>query len=110
MANLKLNIYDKNDKNTVAKIYEAEGYDLMLGTTEDLMKIIDFDNLDIDDKTQVGITIMKCYPLLSPLLKDIFPGLTDEELRCVKFKELIPLFYDIVLAVIDSLNVMNEGN
>lgn len=110
MADLKLNIYDKEDKNKVAKVYEAESYDLMLGTTEDIMKVVDFDNLDMNNNTQLALMVAKCYSLLSPLLKDIFPGLTDEELRCVKFKELIPLFYDIIEAIIESLNVMNEGN
>lgn len=110
MANLKLNIYDKDDKTKVAKTYTAESYDLMLGTTEDIMKVVDFDNLDMNNNTQIAVTVAKCYPLLCPLLKDIFPGLTDEELRYVKFKELIPLFYSIIEAVIESLDVMNQGN
>jgi hypothetical protein len=28
-------------------------------------------------------------------LKDVFPGLTDEELRRVKLRDLVPLFLDL---------------
>lgn len=108
MAILKLNIYSETDKNEVEKTYTADGYDLMLGTTEDILGIIDVDK--INDQNELIKMIIKGYHLLKPLLKDIFTDLTDEELRRVKFKELIPLFQDVSAAIADSFKVFKQGN
>lgn len=106
MKTLKLNIY--NDKKEIEKTYTAEGYDLMLGTCEDIMAIIDVDKMT--DKKAVGKMVLECYAMLKPLLKDIFQGLTDEEFRGIKVKELIPLFVDICNVIVDDLGVLQSGN
>lgn len=108
MATLKLNIYSETNKNEVEKTYTADGYDLMLGTTEDILAVIDFEKMH--DQTALAVMIVKCYSLLKPLLKDIFEGLTDDELRRVKFKELIPLFGEICNSIVESFGVFNQGN
>lgn len=108
MAILKLNIYSETDKNKVEKTYTADGYDLMLGTTEDILGVIDLDKMN--DRQELAGMIIKCYKFLKPLLKDIFEGLTDDELRRVKFKELIPLFGEICNAIVESLGVFDRGN
>lgn len=108
MTTLRLNIYSETDKSKVEKTYTSDGYDLMLGTTEDILGIIDFDKMN--DQNELIKMILKGYGLLKPLLKDIFTGLTDEELRQVKFKELIPLFQDICMAIAESFKVFNQGN
>ena len=108
MATLKLNIYSEEKKSDVEKTYTAEGYDLMLGTTEDLMQIIDLDNAD--DNIAIAKMVIKGYKQIAPLLKDIFPGLTDDELRRVKFNELIPLAKNLITDIVESIKLMNEGN
>ena len=85
---LKLNIYNKNGE--IAKTYTASEFDLMWGTIEDLVNCIDIDK--IDDNAAVGKTILNVLPQLKPLLKQIFPGLTDSEMRNTKVKELVPIF------------------
>ena len=42
---ITLKIYEKEDKHKVEKTYTAQGYDLMLGTVEEFMRIIDIDKL-----------------------------------------------------------------
>ena len=79
---LTLNIYDKN--NEVKKTYKASEFDLMWGTIEDLVNCIDIDK--IDDNVAIGKMILHVLPQLKPLLKQIFPGLTDSEIRCTKVK------------------------
>ena len=45
---MKLNIYKKeNGKKVIAKTYEAETYDLMYGTVEDFLNLIDVQNIKI---------------------------------------------------------------
>lgn len=108
MANIKLNIYKTDNKNEIEKTYTAETYDLMLGTVEDIMEIIDFEKLD--NTIEVGKMIIKMYPQLKPFLKDIFEGLTDDELKRVKVKELIPLFTEVFKSISESIGLLSAGN
>lgn len=106
MIELKLNIY-KNQKE-IDKTFVASGYDLMLGTCEDIMSIIDIDRLD--DNKAVALMVARGYGQLKPLLKDIFEGLTDEDLRGIKVKELIPLMVDVCKNIVDTLGILKQGN
>lgn len=108
MATIKLNIYKKDNKNEVEKTYTAETYDLMLGTVEDIMNVIDVDKLN--DKAAVAVMCVKGYSQVKPFIKDVFAGVTDEELNRVKVKELIPTFIDICKSIVDSLDLLESGN
>ncbi len=78
---LKLNIYDKKE---ITKTYTAETYDLMFGTVEDLLDVIDIDNIQAGNKAELLKAIAKVLAssmnIVKPLLKEVFDGLTDEEL------------------------------
>lgn len=102
---IKLNIY--NGKNVV-NTYTAEGYDLMMGTIEDFMDIIDIEKLN--DTGAVAKMVMKGYAQIKPLMKDIFPGLTDEEFRGIKLTELVQVMAQIGAAVINNLGILKQGN
>lgn len=108
MATIKLNIYSKTEKNKVEKIYTAESYDLMLGTVEDIMQVIDLDKLKTD--MDIAKVVVKIYPQLKPFLKDVFEGLTDDELKQVKVKELVPTFLEICKSIVTSFNTLRSGN
>jgi hypothetical protein len=86
---MKLNIY--KNQNEVEKTYEIDNYDIMYGTVEDVLSMFD-DIDDFSDNMQIFKVIQKNRNKLNDLLKDIFPDLTDEELRRVKLKELVPVF------------------
>lgn len=105
---ITLNVYEADDKNKVEKTYKTEGYDLMLGTVEEFMRIIDVDKLG--DSVEVAKMIVKGYGQIKPLLRDVFPGITDEELNRVKVTELAQTIMQIGMAVADSLKVLNQGN
>lgn len=108
MATIKLNIYKKDNKKEIEKVYEAETYELMLGTVEDLMAVIDVDK--INDKMEVAKMVIGGFNQLRPILKDIFPEITDEDLKNVKVKELIPLFLAVGNAIVDDLDLIKSGN
>lgn len=101
---ITLKIYSKEDKNKVEKTHQAEGYDLMLGTVEDFMNIIDIDKLQ--DRNEVTKMVMKGYQQLKPLIKDIFPDLTDEEYRRIKISDLIVTIIQVGTAVIENLKII----
>lgn len=107
MATIKLDIYSEKDKKKVEKTYTADGYDLMLGTVEDFMEIIDLDKLD--DNMEVAKMVVKAYGKIKPLLKDIFPELTDSEFKRVKVPDLVLTIIQLGNAVLESLNTLNTG-
>lgn len=103
---LKLNIYKGKE---LEKTYTCETYDIMFGTVEDLLNLIDLDKMN--DQLELGKMIIKAIPLLKPFLKDVFDGLTDDELRRTKVKELIPLFVNIfVYAFSEFGGITNQKN
>lgn len=106
MNTLKLNIY-KNQKE-VEKTLTAESYDLMFGTVEEVLQIFDPDKMT--SEIEIAVTVFKCFNQLKPILKDIFPEVTDEELRRVKVKELVPLFVNVCKNIADDIGLLNQGN
>lgn len=101
---LKLNIY--NGK-VIEKTYITDTYDLMYGTIEDVLNVIDLDK--IDKSVELGKMIIRLLPLIKPFLKDVFDGLTDEELRHTKVKEVKQIFekifsygFDLLIGVEDN--------
>lgn len=107
MSNITLNIYEKGNKKEPAKVLEAEGYDLMLGTIEDFMEIIDIDK--IDDSVELAKMVVKGYDQLKPLLKDIFEDMTDEDFRGVKVPDLVLTIVEVGKAIGESLNILKTG-
>ena len=101
---MKLNIYA--DQKHIEKTYEIDHYDIMYGTVEDILAI--FDEIeDLSDNMQIFKVIQKNRAKLNDLLKDIFPDLTDEELRRVKLKELVPVFMGLFTYVQKSFSEKN---
>lgn len=106
MATLTLNIY--RNKSEIEKTYTAESYDLMFGTVEDIIQLINVDELT--DNEAIARVVVKCFTQLKPFLKDIFEGVTDDELKRVKVKELIPLFVNVFKSILDDLEILKAGN
>lgn len=107
---LKLNIYEKKK---IVKTYTAETYDLMFGTVEDLIDLIDVDQLkngsDIEIIKLVGKIIVSGMGTIKPLLKDIFEGLTDEELKKTKVSEISTALVEIVKFSISQITKGTNG-
>lgn len=107
MAKITLDIYDKNDKTKVKKTLEAEGYDLMMGTIDDFVNIIDLDK--INDKQEVAKMAAKGYKQLKPLIMDIFPELQDEDYRSIKLTDLIRLIVQIGTSIVESMDILKDS-
>ena len=108
MATLTLNIYSATDRNVVEKKYTAESYDLMFGTVEDLMQMIHIDKMT-DNKAIVSM-VVSGFGKLKPFIKDIFCGVTDDELKRVKVKELIPTFVEVFKSILTDIDLLKTGN
>lgn len=107
---MKLNIYEKKK---IVKTYEAETYDLMFGTVEDFIELVDLDKLQTGSDAEiiklVGGVVLKGMDVIKPLLKDVFEGLTDEELRNTKVSEIASVLVDIVKFAVTELSKGANG-
>ena len=103
---MKLNVY-KNQKE-IAKTVEVDSYDIMYGIVEDVFEILEGIQ-DINDKDAILKVFIQNRSKLDDLLLDIFgeAGLTKEDLRMVKVKELVPVFIDLFQFVTNSFKSKN---
>ena len=104
---IKLNIYGKG--RTVEKTYITNDYAIMHGVVEDLLDALDLEAMTGSDKKDMISAVsrlIRCRKdVIYPLLKDIFDGLTDEEIRRTTTVELVEVIVDVVKF---SLNEIRE--
>lgn len=98
---MKLNIYQGK---TIVKTYEIDNYDLTYGVIEDVIEIVD--GKDLENKSDLINVAIDSFHLLRPLLKEVFDGLTDDELRTVKIRELIVVIVELIKASIANLKMI----
>lgn len=105
---MKLNIYNKKE---IVKTYEVETSDLMFGTVEDISQVLDI-------RPDTKITNEKLIELATEFigtrmdevkthLKDIFDGLTDDELRHARMSEFVTVITEVVAF---TLGALGKGN
>ena len=73
----------------------------MFGTVEDLLNLIDLEKFnnsknDMEFIKVVTEAVVKGFDIIKPLLKDIFEGLTDDELRNTKISEIVNILVSII--------------
>lgn len=109
---LSLNIYKGKE---VEKTYTTDTYDLMYGTLEDLISAVDADKLDAisggnKNNFELGKLVLSLLPQIKPILKSIFDGITDEEIKRTKVKELIPVFIEAFKYAFSEINGLSDSN
>lgn len=110
MGILKLNIYREDNKNEIEKTLTAEGYDLMLGTLQDVIAIFDIDKINSGNEVELAKMAVRGFDQIAPILRDVFPEATPEELRRTKTKELVPLFIAIAREAVGTMKLAKQGN
>nr|DAP43735.1 MAG TPA: hypothetical protein [Caudoviricetes sp.] len=107
---LKLNIYDKRK---VVKTYTTDTYDLMTGTVEDVINLVDT-KMFADDTNSIAFIgsfvkiLAGAFHLFKPLLKEIFDGLTDEELRHTKMKDVANVLVAVVTFGLKQMDGLDD--
>ena len=105
---IKLNIYEKGQ---IKKTLETNSADIMYGTVEDMLNVIQLEKLD--SNAEIAKMVVGVLPLVKHMLLDVFPDCTEEDLRCTKVKELVSVVADIVKCQITDLNSLlpnQQGN
>lgn len=107
---LKLNIYEKRK---IVKTYTAETYDIMFGTVEDLIDVLNLDGLNTNDNAELinvaSKVVVNGMGIVKPLLKDMFEGLTDEELKNTKVKEIATVLVEVVKFTVEQIAKGSNG-
>lgn len=98
---LLLNIYDENNA-VITKQYKAEEVHILFGTIEDLIDLLD-ENV-LQDNNELAKVLIKAMKKLKPILKQVFTGVTDEELKYTRTDELVPLFMQILAYMFTQVN------
>ncbi len=93
---LKLNIYTDRKLKKIEKTYTANTFDLSTGVCEDLLHIVKIDMFEngleiLTEETQIVEVVKMVVSNLDTfkdLLKEIFDGLTDDEISRTSMKEI----------------------
>ncbi len=103
---MKLNVYDRKTGDVV-KTYETEAYRLFFGTLEDVANAVDLDSLE--DASEVEILklvtrlITGSLGTVKDLMMDIFPGITEEELRSTYLDEQAAVLVEVVMYTFEQM-------
>lgn len=100
MNNFVLNVYDKKGK-TVVKTCKASTCDIMFGTINKLMKLLQIDNLS--NNVELIKIIYDAWEELQGILSEIFPNIVGDDWDGVKIKELLPIVISIAKFTIADL-------
>lgn len=97
---LKLDVYKydaetgRTSQTEVEKTVTAETYDLMFGTVEDILGLLDAIG-DTSDADAVLKAISVNWEKLCILLLDVFPQMTRDDLRNIKVRDVVPVIIDL---------------
>lgn len=108
---LKLKVY--KTQREVEKEYKVDGYDLMTGTVEEILKEIDIEKIlsKSDDEQMIELIkfVTKNFNRIYPIVHDMF-GITEEEYKRTKVKELATVLIQFVATSLDLMNKLETKN
>ena len=105
---LKLNVYNRKE---IEKTYVANDFELTTGVCEDLLELINIDMFEggleaLSDESKIAEvlrTITGGINVFKDMLKEVFDGLTDAEIKRTKVKEVIQVVASIIKYSITGL-------
>ena len=108
---MKLNIYEGRE---IVKTYETDSYNLKFGTIEDVSNAVNLDHLESGTNAEfIRIAIdlvMHSMDTVKDLIKDVFDGITDEEIRKCSVAEMAMVIVDVVTYTMQLLSKNARGN
>ena len=107
---MKLNIYDHKE---VIKTYEANEYELMFGTVEDMIDAAKLDKIESGTDAEIVMAatnlVTTSMDTVKDLLKDVFDGLTDDEIRRTRVSEIVNVIVDVIRYAISQISLFGGG-
>ena len=96
---LRLPIYRNG---VIEKTYEVENFRIPYGVIQDVLHLVEVDKLN--DEMAIAGMLLEAFDLFDPLLKDLFPGLTDDDLRHADFVDIGLVFTGVARYAIEKLS------
>ncbi|WP_320915689.1 hypothetical protein [Enterocloster bolteae] len=96
---LRLPIYRNG---VIEKTYEVENFRIPYGVIQDVLHLVEVDKLN--DEMAIAGMLLEAFDLVDPLLKDLFPGLTDDDLRHADFVDIGLVFTGVARYAIEKLS------
>ena len=107
---MKLNIYEHKE---VIKNYEADEYELMFGTVEDMIDAAKLDKIESGTDAEIVMAatnlVTTSMDTVKDLLKDVFDGLTDDEIRHTRVSEIVNVIVDVIRYAISQISLFGGG-
>ena len=106
----KINVYNGQK---IEKTYIAKDYNLMMGTAEDILDVVDIDKLggDVENaEMEIFKMIVKSFKTFAPMIQEIFPDLTDDEYRRVPVKEVARVVIEVLKYTVGELFTVSSKN
>ena len=107
---MKLNIYEQK---SIVKTYEASEYELMFGTVEDMIDAAKLDKIESGTDAEIVVAatnlVTTSMDTVKDLLKDVFDGLTDDEIRHTRVSEIVNVIVDIIRYAISQISLFGGG-
>lgn len=102
---LSLNIYADNGEDIV-KTYETDETHLLFGVVEDIFEIMDVDILT--DKEKLAEVAVMSAKKVAPVLKNLFRGITDEEIAHTRIEDVVPLTVQVIIYSLYEIRKINS--
>lgn len=102
---IKLNIYEKNE---IKKTYTAQGFNLTMGTLEDLIALINLN--DLNDKGAMLNAVVKGYEKFKPVIFEAFEGLTEDDYKKVRLTDLVETVMQVGTSAVENLKILQTKN
>lgn len=107
---MKLDIYDHK---TVVKTYETDEYEVMFGTVEDLINAAKLDTIEKGSDAEIVVAatnlVTTSMGTVKDLLKDIFDGLTDDEIKHTRVSDIVNVIVEVILYAVGQISIFG-GN
>ena len=107
---MKLDIYDHK---TVVKTYETDTYEIMFGTVEDLINAAKLDTIENGSDAEIVVAatnlVTTSMDTVKDLLKDIFEGITDEEIKHTRVSDIVNVMVEVILYAVGQISIFG-GN
>lgn len=107
---IKLNVYKTRSLKEIDKTYCVSDFKLSFGACEDVLNAINIDMLsDLEPlstetkNAEIFKIVVNALPIFKDILKDVFEGLTDEELKKTEMSEIVNVVINIIMYSLQTL-------
>ena len=105
---MELKLVVKEKGKGKKKTYTANAVDLSFGVVDDTIKALSPEKVDFADSIALGKAILGAWKQLTPILMELFEGVTEEELRTAKMANIVEIAQEIFVHLSETISVLHD--